>query len=920
MKRKTIKKLCLSLTLLMISFFSLGLKSTLATAETTEPTMEIVYPFEKGINAFRYAWELTVPPSEEIAGNHVDILYKHNEATDEAPGFPLDLSTNGYLALNIKTDNAVDMSFKLTQIGADSTGFDENGNPTVHTFKGSAYFLNEDESLNNNVTVTANGIVSLPQNACGALILELAGFPEANLSEGQIAVFSAHVEKTETATITFGSLGYYADSTAEFNSLSAANQLSAWKIFSNTEGAPLTQVQPITAPYPFRTVYDRFTNGKLWTVEEEVADWAKAYYHFDAGTEALDQTNGYFALQIEAVTDVAVYPTIWDNATEVEFSGTPYFVCEDGLVRSLEVNVAKHRHIEIPAGRKGMLVLPLSGFVSQTFNFNNVVYFMANLHGYYYGAQTARLGELGYYTGRVDGSFRKLTSLSVVGEGVKKIEPNGNSSLQTISSSESDFRTGDNAFRYGAVWSGVQQTQTEAWAQFLVGFDSGATDFNEKTGILAMQIEIICNGNLLFLPSLWDGPELDGQSYLAREATFISEDGSITKYGVFDDASDKYRYYLSMPSCKGVLVMNLADFEDKTDWTAVNSALITVNTTNAYDFTLKLGEVAYYEEPNATMQKLVSLDKITDFDQFNAFDNYEPADVYGQLDRIPNKEISPTIRYASASTVGDIGLIYYVELPNEANEVVYGTFTIKDGAGNVVGDPAIVEGVYRKKQGCFAFVASVLPKDYKNSVVLTVGEKTVYTSSVFAYATQLSQVANQKQAAMGTALLDYCEAARVFFSGETAEDKNVLTEEEMQDLAKYASVTTKLDGVVELNFGSLDIESRTAINVYFTTTNSIETITVKNNGTGKIIVYTADVDWNEDGLPDENVYRASIVNIVAKDLNETYTITIGEDTIVYSALSYAYQAVSGEDSSIELYNLAAALYRYSVVADAYFGA
>ena len=65
-------------------------------------------------------------------------------------------------------------------------------------------------------------------------------------------------------------------------------------------------------------------------------------------------------------------------------------------------------------------------------------------------------------------------------------------------------------------------------------------------------------------------------------------------------------------------------------------------------------------------------------------------------------------------------------------------------------------------------------------------------------------------------------------------------------------------------------------------------------------------------------YVISISDIVAKDLDKTYTITIGGYTITYCALSYVEETLSATGNSAALENLVKALYSVSVAAEEYF--
>ena len=109
-------------------------------------------------------------------------------------------------------------------------------------------------------------------------------------------------------------------------------------------------------------------------------------------------------------------------------------------------------------------------------------------------------------------------------------------------------------------------------------------------------------------------------------------------------------------------------------------------------------------------------------------------------------------------------------------------------------------------------------------------------------------------------------------------------------------------------------------------------IRVKLNGETieKYTVSKAQVDFDKDDVIDENCYVVSLYNIVAKDLDNMYEITIGtmqtvdgvtqlvSDTSRYSALSYVHEIITSTNVSNKLYNMVVALYYYNATANAYF--
>ena len=63
-------------------------------------------------------------------------------------------------------------------------------------------------------------------------------------------------------------------------------------------------------------------------------------------------------------------------------------------------------------------------------------------------------------------------------------------------------------------------------------------------------------------------------------------------------------------------------------------------------------------------------------------------------------------------------------------------------------------------------------------------------------------------------------------------------------------------------------------------------------------------------------YVISIENVVAKDLDVLYEISIGSCTVTYGALSYV--ASTHDNADVALANVAKALYAFNVQANEYF--
>lgn len=66
-------------------------------------------------------------------------------------------------------------------------------------------------------------------------------------------------------------------------------------------------------------------------------------------------------------------------------------------------------------------------------------------------------------------------------------------------------------------------------------------------------------------------------------------------------------------------------------------------------------------------------------------------------------------------------------------------------------------------------------------------------------------------------------------------------------------------------------------------------------------------------------YYILIENISSNNLDTKYTVSAGDFSITYSALSGAYRALTSDAAGDELKDLVRAMYKYNQAADAYFG-
>ena len=250
------------------------------------------------------------------------------------------------------------------------------------------------------------------------------------------------------------------------------------------------------------------------------------------------------------------------------------------------------------------------------------------------------------------------------------------------------------------------------------------------------------------------------------------------------------------------------------------------------------------------------------------------------------------VRYMSISMAGDIGLNFYVDL-DDAEEAV-ATITMK-------GESTTVVGVYQESLACWKFTYGVAPKDYKETVTISVGD-VVAAYSVAAYGEALPE--DNPAYPIVAELMAYCEAARIYFANEEATETEDLTE----DLTEYEATLEGEEEGVTIEGATLVLESKTTINIYV----SAETLDgVECTVDGEAVTPVA-----LEGQ--EGQYVISITGIVSKDLDKVHTITVGGYTITYCALSYVEETLSGTVDNVALANLVKALYSLSVEAEQYF--
>ena len=253
---------------------------------------------------------------------------------------------------------------------------------------------------------------------------------------------------------------------------------------------------------------------------------------------------------------------------------------------------------------------------------------------------------------------------------------------------------------------------------------------------------------------------------------------------------------------------------------------------------------------------------------------------------------------ASVSLEGDLALNFYFSIMDEvfADATAKLVFTVDGEIINVDLTEGVVNGEY------YVFTYKVAAKDYKKVVYAKIqtslGICEEKHCSIESYANYVEQNKdNEKYAKCAQLVADmkeYCEAARVYFNNEVAEEKyNSVTKEVLVNYA--AKIEGELPSDVKILGATLILETTTSIRVYFSATNTVVASAIALDGV-------------------KNVYYLEVNNIVAKDLATEVVFEIGSCKIYYSALSYSYSVLNSDSSSIALENVVKALYKYSMSA------
>ena len=284
---------------------------------------------------------------------------------------------------------------------------------------------------------------------------------------------------------------------------------------------------------------------------------------------------------------------------------------------------------------------------------------------------------------------------------------------------------------------------------------------------------------------------------------------------------------------------------------------------------------------------------------------------------------------------GDIGVNCYMELSAEvaASSTAYMQFTLPDGSIEKV---PVSEAEEQTKDGrkYYVFSCGVPAKEMTDTVTAQMfldenTEGTAYTYTIREYAEYIlehraDKAEYENAVPLIKSMLNYGSYAQAYFkyrneAGQLANDSSYIQDNEKDvstvtadTLQSFQKTDTQENTWVKFEGSNLSLLSQTTLRLYFTIKDETKNVTFTCNG--KELAKTKSGQY----------WYVEIDNIAAKDLDETFTVTVsdGAETleVQYSVMAYSYNVMSREITAIrtqELKNAIAALYLYNQAANAY---
>ena len=262
----------------------------------------------------------------------------------------------------------------------------------------------------------------------------------------------------------------------------------------------------------------------------------------------------------------------------------------------------------------------------------------------------------------------------------------------------------------------------------------------------------------------------------------------------------------------------------------------------------------------------------------------------------------------SLSLDGNIGVNFFMELDKSviADENAYMKFRLPNGKTSVV---LVGDAKQQTVSGTtyYVFSCEVAAKEMNETItaqIITSDKKgEIYEYSVADYIQYIRDNPtefDEKTLSLVNAMAGYGDYAKAYFNNENLDANTEMDAVTADTLASFdKQISGDLPEGITYYGSSLLLESNTTMRHYFKVTEGTDVSALSFSGSKG------------------NYYYIDIPNISAEKLGTIQNVTIGNCTISYSPMSYAYAVLSSKNTSESLKNLVKSLYLYEQVAEAY---
>ena len=262
----------------------------------------------------------------------------------------------------------------------------------------------------------------------------------------------------------------------------------------------------------------------------------------------------------------------------------------------------------------------------------------------------------------------------------------------------------------------------------------------------------------------------------------------------------------------------------------------------------------------------------------------------------------------SLSLDGNIGVNFFMELDKSviADENAYMKFRLPNGKTSVV----LVGDAKQQTVGgttYYVFSCEVAAKEMNETItaqIITSDKKgEVYEYSVADYIQYIRDNPtefDEKTLSLVNAMAGYGDYAKAYFNNENLDANTEMDAVTADTLASFdKQISGDLPEGITYYGSSLLLESNTTMRHYFKVAEGTDVSALSFSGSKG------------------NYYYIDIPNISAEKLGTIQNVAIGNCTISYSPMSYAYAVLSSKNTSESLKNLVKSLYLYEQAAEAY---